>query len=149
MSAPALTNLITAGIERRLTWASMHWGTEDVHPDAWPHIAAAASVAAETWVAERLKEAWGDNPSGFRSQREWEDWSNTLASLIPDGHEGEYSNPEGAQEGIVEDCLRTYVRQLKAVGELLAEWEETPDAGYSAAMLRDALYSGRAMEAGR
>lgn len=28
-------------LTRRLSWASMHWGTEDVHPDAWLHIAKA------------------------------------------------------------------------------------------------------------
>lgn len=32
-------------IAARLTWASLHWGTEAVHPDAWPHIARAAVEA--------------------------------------------------------------------------------------------------------
>lgn len=31
-------------ITDRLSWASLHWGTEDVHPDAWPHVARAAIV---------------------------------------------------------------------------------------------------------
>jgi hypothetical protein len=32
-----------AAIRHRLTWPSMHWGTEDVHTEAWPHVAAAAA----------------------------------------------------------------------------------------------------------
>lgn len=143
MSAPALTEAIVAGIERRLTWASLHWRTDEVDRDAWKHIAEAASTAAAAWVAEQLQEARGDHPSGFWSQREWEDWSNTLASLIPDGDEGEYSNPEGSQEGIIEDCLRTYVRQLKAVHELLAEWDDAADGSYIASRLSDALHGAR------
>lgn len=39
---------------------------------------------------------------------EWEDWSNELAALIPDGDESRYSDPEAAQEAIIEDCLRVY-----------------------------------------
>lgn len=83
----------------RYKWGTSYWETET------------ARLEAEA----ALTEARGDNPSGFWSQRAWEDWSNTLAGLIPDGDEGEYSNPEGSQEGIIEDCLRTYTRQLAAV----------------------------------
>jgi hypothetical protein len=43
---PPEVQAVMDGIARRLTWPSMHWGTEDVHPDAWPHIAAAALDAA-------------------------------------------------------------------------------------------------------
>lgn len=32
----------------RLSWPSMHWGVEDVHPDAWPHLAAAFVQAGWT-----------------------------------------------------------------------------------------------------
>lgn len=39
------------GIRDRLKWASMHWGVEDVHPDAWPHIARAALTAAAPYIA--------------------------------------------------------------------------------------------------
>lgn len=40
------------GIQRRLTWPSMHWGVEGVHPDAWPHIAMAAAdaILAAGWT---------------------------------------------------------------------------------------------------
>lgn len=34
------------GIKQRLSWASLHWGTEQLHPDALPHIARAALEAA-------------------------------------------------------------------------------------------------------
>jgi hypothetical protein len=40
-SAPPEVHAAVEAIERRLTWASMHWGVEKVSPDAWPHIAAA------------------------------------------------------------------------------------------------------------
>lgn len=59
----------------------------------------------------KLTAARGESPSGFWSQREWEDWSNDLATLIPEGDASRYSNPEGAQEGIIEDCLRAYVKE--------------------------------------
>lgn len=59
--------------------------------------------------AEReLAEARGDSPSGFWSQREWEDWSNELAGLIHEDDESIYSNPEGAQESIILDVFRVY-----------------------------------------
>ena len=45
---PAEVQTVMDGIERRLSWASMHWGTESVSRDAWPHIAAAALDAALT-----------------------------------------------------------------------------------------------------
>lgn len=38
---PEVLAAVTA-IQRRLTWPSLHWGVEDLHPDALPHIAAAA-----------------------------------------------------------------------------------------------------------
>lgn len=42
---------------------------------------------------------------------EWADWSDRLAELIPEGDESRLSNPEAAQESIIEDCLRAYVEQ--------------------------------------
>jgi hypothetical protein len=38
-------------INRRLGWASLHWGTERVSPDAWPHIAIAAAAGVRGHVA--------------------------------------------------------------------------------------------------
>ncbi len=48
------------GIQRRLTWPSMHWGVEGVHPDAWPHIAMAAAdaILAEFDVTPRGEDRW-------------------------------------------------------------------------------------------
>lgn len=50
------------GIQRRLTWPSMHWGVEGVHPDAWPHIAMAAAdaILAAGWTPPRERTAGGD-----------------------------------------------------------------------------------------
>lgn len=45
LADPALVEAAQAGIADRLRWASMHWGTEDVHGDAWPHVAKAATDA--------------------------------------------------------------------------------------------------------
>ena len=45
---PLEVQAVKAGIAKRMSWPSMHWGVEDVHPDAWPHIAAAALDAALT-----------------------------------------------------------------------------------------------------
>lgn len=42
------------GIADRLSWASLHWGTEQVSPDAWPHIAIAATAAAESAVRAQV-----------------------------------------------------------------------------------------------
>lgn len=38
-------------IDRRMRWASLHWG--NLHPDAWPHIAAAACRGVAAALAER------------------------------------------------------------------------------------------------
>jgi hypothetical protein len=48
-------------------------------------------------------------PGWFWSQDEWAEWSNALAVLIPEDDVSRYSNPEGAQEGIISDCLAAYV----------------------------------------
>lgn len=45
-------------------------------------------------------------------------WSNSLADLIPDGDESKFSNPEGAQESIVLECLTAYVAQRAAIQAL-------------------------------
>ena len=42
------------------------------------------------------------------AEREWENWSNELATLIHDGDESTYSNPEGSQESIILDVFRVY-----------------------------------------
>jgi hypothetical protein len=61
--------------------------------------------------AERERdEARGESPQGFWSQREWEDWSNELAALIPD--DDVRGNPEGAQESIILDTLRGWHEEL-------------------------------------
>jgi len=45
-------------IADRMTWPSLHWGVEDVHPDAWPHIAIAAVKGARPVLrVEALQEA--------------------------------------------------------------------------------------------
>lgn len=66
-------------------------------------------------VEKALTEARGERPSGFWSQREWEDWSNDLAVLIPEDDVSRYSNPEGAQEGIISDLLAAYVNERSEV----------------------------------
>lgn len=43
---PPVVDAAVKAILLRLKWPSMHWGTEGVHPDAWPHIAATALDAA-------------------------------------------------------------------------------------------------------
>lgn len=45
------------------------------------------------------------------SVKEWEEWSNSLAELIPEGDESKYSNPEAAQESIIQDVLGAYVEE--------------------------------------
>lgn len=50
-------------------------------------------------------------PGAFWTNEQWLEWSNELASLIPEGDESRYSNPEGAQESIILDCLRAYVAE--------------------------------------
>ena len=44
-----------AGIVKRLSWASMHWGAEDLHPDALPHIAIAAVAAAAPLIEAQVR----------------------------------------------------------------------------------------------
>ncbi|MCB2412369.1 hypothetical protein LGT39_05840 [Demequina sp. TTPB684] len=39
-------------IEQRLRWPSLHWDTERVHKEAWPHIARAAADAAIAAAAD-------------------------------------------------------------------------------------------------
>lgn len=45
MSTDPRIEAATAGIEHRMSWASLHWG--DLHPDAYAHLAAAALAAAD------------------------------------------------------------------------------------------------------
>jgi hypothetical protein len=61
-------------------------------------------------VARLIADARAEALSGrFYTGDEWHEWSNDLASLIPEGDEARYSNPEGAQESIIYDCLAAYV----------------------------------------
>ena len=46
-----------AGIVTRLSWASLHWGAEDLHPDALPHIAIAAIAAAAQLIEAQVRES--------------------------------------------------------------------------------------------
>lgn len=41
-TCPPEVQAAVAAIQRRLSSPSLHWGAEDLHPDALPHIAAAA-----------------------------------------------------------------------------------------------------------
>lgn len=50
----------------------------------------------------------------FWTQDEWAEWSNELAMLIPEEDMLAYSNPEGAQEGIIFDVLSAYVAERNA-----------------------------------
>jgi hypothetical protein len=52
-------------IAHRLSWASLHWGTERVSPEAWPHIAIAVSAAIREQIAAEIEAA---TPDGKRSQ---------------------------------------------------------------------------------
>ncbi|GEP38849.1 hypothetical protein NPS01_25120 [Nocardioides psychrotolerans] len=70
-----------------------------------------ARFDAVTELRTALDAARGRTPSGFWSQRRWEDWSSELAGLIPEGDESKYSNPEGAQEQIVLDVLKAYIAE--------------------------------------
>lgn len=56
-------------IKSRISWASLHWGTEHVHPDAWPHIARAAlgPVLADL---EKSSSASRSPHTGFDAKRE-------------------------------------------------------------------------------
>jgi hypothetical protein len=65
--------------------------------------------------------------------RDWEDWSNQVAELIP---EDEVSNPDADQESIVLDYVRAVVRDAESWGHKTAGWdcqypecEQTKDDG--------------------
>lgn len=45
-----------AGVADRLSWASLHWGVEDVSADAWPHVATAAVAAAAPLIEAAVRE---------------------------------------------------------------------------------------------
>ena len=76
-----------------------------------------ASPALDALVAERNSHG----PGSFWTQAEWAEWSNDLAFLIPEDDVSRYANPEGAQESIVEACLRAYVSERAALDALVAE----------------------------
>ena len=48
----SLNLVIQKALERRLRYASLHWRTADVAPEAWPHLAdaIAQSVQSRGWV---------------------------------------------------------------------------------------------------
>lgn len=54
--APDDIQAVHDAIMSRLSWASMHWGTERVHPDAWPHVAKAALEAAAPIIRRQTAE---------------------------------------------------------------------------------------------
>lgn len=66
-----------AGIVKRLTWPSLHWGVEDVHPDAWPHIAAAAVAAAAPVIEAAVWNAAAD----FVDSQRGEDYGADLRQV--------------------------------------------------------------------
>lgn len=67
-----------------------------------------------------MSEASG--PGWFWTQTEWAEWSNELASMIPEDDVARYANVDGAQESIIADCLQAYVTERKSsVDDLLAE----------------------------
>lgn len=83
---PAEVATAAKGIEGRLSWPSMHWGAEDLHPDALPHIAAAALDAALPTIlaAERERiakaiEAGRLNPDDPRKGKFDDTWNNAMA----------------------------------------------------------------------
>ena len=58
MSDLDLTEALAAGrrgLAERLKWPSMHWGVEDVHPDAWPHVVAASVAAAAPLIEAQVR----------------------------------------------------------------------------------------------
>lgn len=57
----------------------------------------------------------------FWTTDQWADWSNELAHLIPDEDMLAFSNPDGAQEGIVLDVLRAYASERQSI------WTEVAD----------------------
>jgi hypothetical protein len=86
------------------------WGvTVGVEPERvaafWESVADALLplIAAERDEAARQARA--------EERREWQEWSNELALLIPEDDVCDYANPEGAQESIIEACLRAYIRE--------------------------------------
>lgn len=89
--------------------------------------------------------------------REWEDWSNELAMLLPeDAETWPGANPEGAQESIVTACVIHLVKVWEAARALADEWEaeaegiasdlpkESQAIRLDARALRDALEGGAA-----
>ena len=62
----------TTGIKQRLAWPSMHWGVEELHLDALPHIARAALGAAASLVAAQALTAAADQIfAGSCSDSDW------------------------------------------------------------------------------
>jgi hypothetical protein len=64
------------GVRQRLSWPSLHWGAEGLHPDAIPHIARAALAAAWPLIAEEFGKAL---PAVLNLQGTWD------ASVPPGG----------------------------------------------------------------
>lgn len=73
----------------------------------------------ERALGAELEAAKGNRPAGFMSQREWEDWSNELAMLLPEDVESWPGvNPEGAQESIIEAAI-TYLTSDDYLADLV------------------------------
>lgn len=78
------------------------------------HIAEALApvlAAAVREAEQRAPAATADGPGWFWTQDEWAEWSNELAILIPEDDVDRYSNPDGAQESVIKDCLRAYIAE--------------------------------------
>jgi hypothetical protein len=71
--------------------------------------------------------------SEFWSQREWLDWSNELAMILPEDAEcWPGVNPEGAQVSIIKAALRYLVAEqakMARVESLADEWDGAADHG--------------------
>lgn len=91
---PPEVHAVMDGIAARMAWPSMHWGIEDVHQDAWPHIAAAALDAAAALPA--LREGIAAEVLGPVREREpGRDAVNAMARVLIDEWERAERKPVG------------------------------------------------------
>lgn len=60
-----------------------------------------------------------DGPGWFWTQAEWAEWSNLLASLLPEEYEDDV-----AQEAIIERAVTDMTTQLADVRSILTEYED-------------------------
>lgn len=77
-----------------------------------------AEARADKAEQER-NEARGELPvAAFWSQRQWEDWSNRLALMLPEEYDG-----DGAQESLIEDALGDLLNKRQELAALRARIE--------------------------